>query len=708
MEIKGGGDQEHEMATAQTALDLVQYLYLKLAALGQPASKNSADTRFLQIAQPLLRHHYEKERLLEKYLCPADARIQSFLDAYLADGSPGGAPRLPASTFILDRAGLARTMSLPPDAPSFSSPYLRSYRVPQGVLHNPSSDRRTTRGVFHIAEGGFPIPADKLAVPKQTFAALLAAALRPPRDVLTVPFTAGQDQPARLFVSLLLRPLVCPATGTDAPRSMETRFFAPGSLVSNLDFVEGIFGNGGDPHLPENDAALDVAHWTGHTGCVILAPHLLGLKKSGLGLPHVNDATPRQRRDGMCWTDPDELYNEGAAFKICARDHRGVIVTILADNYYGYCKKEVKTQISYAANLFGLAEEEHAGGAIAFATYVLGTEFFAGRTVSLKKATFEQGMALLGDLIERQPEGYAIDRRYPDVFYVPEDSVFTLRDGFVRWQREGLTHCLTLRPSSVYILPSGFRIRLEKQLSGAAWRLIGSRPRGALCHKPCTVSGGGKSEISKSIANALLEGPVYVKDYHRDMDQVAEIFARDFSGIYRRRTPDARTRRPILSPERTLGSVIQLMTPSPEYTGEHNAWVRQLPQTIRQLLFTVKRYHQPEWGNNWREHFTVDRINGFLGHELKFDSQKMVANYLRIGYDADGSWRIFKLRPDFYPAEKVQVEDDITASVVLPRESLNDLDKEYSNLSVKLVSNCETLLLQRPDAAIRPGHAWQV
>jgi phosphoenolpyruvate carboxykinase (diphosphate) len=91
----------------------------------------------------------------------------------------------------------------------------------------------------------------------------------------------------------------------------------------------------------------------------------------------------------------------------------------------------------------------------------------------------------------------------------------------------------------------------------------------------------------------------------------------------------------------------------------------------------VKRYYRPEWGENWREHFTVDRINGFLGHELKFDNQKLVGNYLRVGYDPDGSWRIYKLRPDFNPADKVQVEDDITASVVLPRESLNDLDPEY-------------------------------
>jgi hypothetical protein len=52
-----------------------------------------------------------------------------------------------------------------------------------------------------------------------------------------------------------------------------------------------------------------------------------------------------------------------------------VIVTIIADNYFGYCKKEVKTQISYAANLFGLCEEEHAGGALVYPSYDLGEEF---------------------------------------------------------------------------------------------------------------------------------------------------------------------------------------------------------------------------------------------------------------------------------------------------------------------------------------------
>ena len=212
---------------------------------------------------------------------------------------------------------------------------------------------------------------------------------------------------------------------------MEIRFFAPGSLVSNLDFVEGIFGNGGDPYLPENDAALDVLHWTGHTGCVILAPHLVGMQKKDLGLPHVDEATERQRRDGMCWRDEDEPYNGGGAFKVACRDQRGVMVTIIADNYYGYCKKEVKTQISFAANLYGLCEEEHAGGAIAFASLRAGPGVLRRpHACSLKKAPFADAMRLLGDRVELQAGGL---RRGPALSRTsttfPENAEFSVREG---------------------------------------------------------------------------------------------------------------------------------------------------------------------------------------------------------------------------------------------------------------------------------------
>jgi hypothetical protein len=244
------------------------------------------------------------------------------------------------------------------------------------VLHNPRSDRRTTQGIFHVAEGGLPVPNDKKAVPAAVFARLLTLAFQPPAELLRLPFTAAEPAAAAGFVSLHLRPVVVPAVpGYTPARAMETRLFVPGSLVANLDFVESIFGNAGDPRLPENDAALDPEHWTGHTGCIVLAPHLNGLTKRELGLPKWDEATARQRRDGMCWRDPAEPYNGGTPFKLTARDASGIIVTLISDNYFGYCKKEVKTQISYAANLLGRAEEEHAGGAIVFPSYDLGEDF---------------------------------------------------------------------------------------------------------------------------------------------------------------------------------------------------------------------------------------------------------------------------------------------------------------------------------------------
>ena len=70
--------------------------------------------------------------------------------------------------------------------------------------------------------------------------------------------------------------------------------------------------------IPENDSALDIEGWTGHSGCIILAPHLVNLTKKEVGLPPFEEATERQKRDGMCWKDEHERYNDGKAFKITA------------------------------------------------------------------------------------------------------------------------------------------------------------------------------------------------------------------------------------------------------------------------------------------------------------------------------------------------------------------------------------------------------
>ena len=93
---------------------LLQYINLKLAALGQPTSERTANTGLLDIAGPLLRNFYQKDQLLGNRLCPADTRIQAFLDSYLKSAAPAGAPRLPSQTFVLDVGKMARAMSLPP------------------------------------------------------------------------------------------------------------------------------------------------------------------------------------------------------------------------------------------------------------------------------------------------------------------------------------------------------------------------------------------------------------------------------------------------------------------------------------------------------------------------------------------------------------------------------------------------------------------
>ena len=37
--------------------------------------------------------------------------------------------------------------------------------VTLGVVHNPKSDKRTTKGVFHVVDDGLPISGDKKVVP---------------------------------------------------------------------------------------------------------------------------------------------------------------------------------------------------------------------------------------------------------------------------------------------------------------------------------------------------------------------------------------------------------------------------------------------------------------------------------------------------------------------------------------------------------------
>ncbi len=688
---------------------LVQYINLKLASLGYPTFTDGVSSKLLNIAEPLLNNFQIQAQLLANTSSPIQSRLEDFLNDYFKDLDGDKSLPFPATPFNLDRHGLARMMSIPPNKDLYETDIIKSYRTEQGILHNPKSDRRTTKGVFHIAEGGLPIPDDKKAVPKIAFLRLLQAALNPPKELMLLPFTAEQDKKAELFASLMLRPIVVPeVSGVTPEKSMEVLFLAPGNLVCNLDFVESIFGNAGDPNLPENDAALSASTWTGHTGCVILAPHLNTFTKKELGLPHISEATDRQKRDGMCYDKEDELYNDGSAFKITARDERGVVITLISDNYFGYCKKEVKTQIGYSANLFGLAEEEHAGGAIAHRSYNLGEKFYFDEKLPANGLTFADFTKMYADIIEVQPEGYAIDKTYPEIVYIPEDAQFDLNQQTITYSVSGKETSIKLLPKKHYIYPSGYKVEMKKRIEGPKWHLVGTVAEGTLCHKPCTVSGGGKSEISKSIADAMIQGSVIVTDIQKDLDAVEEIMNYDFSKRFKVPADySVNPPRHILSERRSLGSVIKLLTQSDEYTDEYNAWLTSFPQRIKVLVYVIKGNFSEGHVENWREYFSVDKVNGVPGNELKFANNKVLSNYMRVGHDVDGSWRIFLLRQDFNPAQKVQFEDDITASIILDSDKLEGLNPSYKNPSVKIVKNAEARLFQRPDDCIVKGYDKQ-
>ena len=687
------------------------YINLKLASCGQPTCIHDESAGFMVTAHDMLNSYLEKSRQLSSNCYPADQRIQDFLHTYLADLEIDELPSLPTMTFELDRHGVARELSLPIGEDEFHSEMVSSYRVKQGVLHNPVNDRRTTKGSFHIAADGLPVPIDKKEVPRLTFARMLEHALNPPEDLLLLPYTVHEPNPARMFVSLLLRPTVCPEIpGVEAEKTMEIRFFAPGSLVSNLDFVESIFGNGGNPALPEFDAGLEVDHWTGHTGCVILAPHLVRLTKKELGLPAWDNASPRQRTDGMCWQQDEELYNDGNAFKLTARNEQGVIVTMVADNYFGYCKKEVKTQISYSANLFGLAEEEHAGGALAFPRRSYGDEYGAGNLTREPGYDFEDMLSRYRELMDVQPEGYAIDKCYPEVIYVPQDLRMNLNEQTICWKHNGVNQTIRLQPKKIYMQPNGYKVEMMKHPGAPSWRLVGTDPEGTFCHKPCTVSGGGKSEISKSNEDAVIYNPLFVNDFQEDLDRVQEIFEKDYTGRFKSgfEHEDHDPERKPLSAERSLGSVIKLLTPTASQTDEYNQWLQAIPPYILALVFFIKRFYRPKWGDAWRDNLSVDIVDGASGHELKLLDRKIIASYLRVGFDLQGGWRTFKVRQDYIAAEKIQMEDDISASVVVPVEWINGYCVENNqNASIKLVKNCEYRLFQRPDDAIIPGYDKQ-
>ena len=93
--------------------------------------------------------------------------------------------------------------------------------------------------------------------------------------------------------------------------------------------------------------------------------------------------------------------------------------------------------------------------------------------------------------------------------------------------------------------------------------------------------------------------------------------------------------------------MIKLLTPSPTTpTNTTPGWVD--PQLHLRDRVHHQAFYKPEWdGGLARTISAVDIVNGFPGHELKYDRPQLVGTYLRVGLEAGGAWRTFKVRAGF-------------------------------------------------------------
>ena len=155
-----------------------------------------------------------------------------------------------------------------------------------------------------------------------------------------------------------------------------------------------------------------------------------------------------------------------------------------------------------------------------------------------------------------------VDRKYPGHHLrAGKRAVRSARSKACRWPAADGKQAIKLLP--------GQDLRAALRLQGAAWRnrrpnrawrLVGTVAEGMLCHKPCTVSGGGKSEISKPITDAIFTGRCSWRISKRISIGSTELIDRDYSDRFSD-TGREMDQRPMLSAERSLGSVIKLLTP---------------------------------------------------------------------------------------------------------------------------------------------------
>ncbi len=275
--------------------------------------------------------------------------------------------------------------------------------------------------------------------------------------------------------------------------------------------------------------------------------------------------------------------------------------------------------------------------------------------------------------MDLKPEGYAVDKKYPDIIYVPEDAQFDLhkQTSFLARRQDRARHQVAARKRPTSGLPatrSAWKSPARTAPGGSSAR----SPKARFATNPAPFPAAANRKFPNPSPTPILTGPVFVADFKKDFDQVAELIERDYSGRFK--DPTRTDPRTILSAERSLGSVIKLLTPDErDYKPGIQRLAGERPAIPQGTRLRREALLQAGVGRALARPFQRGHHQRQAGNELKCDNRKLVTTYLRVGFDTDGSWRTFGLRKDFHPAVKIQIEDDITASVVVPPGALERL-----------------------------------
>ena len=200
-------------------------------------------------------------------------------------------------------------------------------------------------------------------------------------------------------------------------------------------------------------------------------------------------------------------------------------------------------------------------------------------------------------------------------------------ESFLAWRRRR-SSSIKLQPDKTYVRPSGYKVRMEKPAARTArWRLVGTVAEGSLV--PQALHGFRRRQIGNLQADHRRDSDRagFRREFKKDFDHVAELIQPRLQ-LALSRSEKSPTRGPCLRRNvRSARSSNCSRRTSANIKPDYNAWLESVPQYIKELVFVVKRYYKPEWGDKLARTFQ-------RGHHQRQAGQRIEMRQSQAGHHA--------------------------------------------------------------------------